>query len=121
MTSYDGRPMYARVADDLRARIVKGTLPVGAELPSTARLMEEFDVSVTVVRAAVRELRSEGLVLGQPGKAVFVQRTPEGHEQHTTEFTEVLQELRAIHAHMESLETRLERLERQTSDHNESW
>ena len=77
MVDHTGRPKYVEVADSLRAAIADGTYPIDSELPSTLRLTEQFGVSTTVVRAAVRELRSEGLVVGQPGKAVFVRATPD--------------------------------------------
>jgi DNA-binding GntR family transcriptional regulator len=68
--------MYMRVAETLRARIGDGTYPLEDPLPSTSRLMEEFGVSVTVIRDAMRELKSEGLVQGQPGRAVYVTKKP---------------------------------------------
>ena len=76
MTALTGRPAYRQVADDLRAKISDGTYPPGAQLPSTTRLMEQYSVSITVARAAIAELRAEGLTIGQPGKGVFVLRTP---------------------------------------------
>lgn len=76
MVDHTGRPKYVEVAATLRGAIADGTYPVGSELPSTARLTESFAVSTTVVRAAVRELQSEGLVIGQPGKAVYVRAEP---------------------------------------------
>ena len=76
MVEHTGRPKYVEVAESLRSAIAAGTYPVGGELPSTARLTTTFGVSTTVVRAAVRELSSEGLVVGQPGKAVFVRAAP---------------------------------------------
>lgn len=80
MVDHTGQPKYLEVAADLRAAITAGTYAVGGELPSTARLTEQYSVSTTVVRAAVRELRSEGLVVGQPGKAVFVRAAPDAAE-----------------------------------------
>lgn len=77
MAEHTGRPKYMEVATALRRAIAAGTYPVGGALPSTARLIDQFDVSSTVVRAAVRELRNEGIVVGQPGKAVFVRGIPE--------------------------------------------
>jgi GntR family transcriptional regulator len=76
VVDHTGRPKYLEVAASLRSAIAAGTYPVGGELPSTARLTESFGVSTTVVRAAVRELRDEGLVVGQPGKAVYVRAVP---------------------------------------------
>jgi DNA-binding GntR family transcriptional regulator len=72
-----GQPAYQRVADDLRRRIASSEFPVGSAIPSTAKLSETYGVSVTVVRAAVAQLRGAGLLLGQPGKGVFVHATPE--------------------------------------------
>jgi DNA-binding GntR family transcriptional regulator len=76
LTAVTGRPAYRRVADDLRAKILDGTHPVGEPLPSTAKLMAAYDVSITVARAAVNELRVEGVVAGQPGKGVYVIEEP---------------------------------------------
>lgn len=72
-----GQPAYRQIADDLRARISRGDYPIGAAIPSTSQLCEMYSVSATAARAAVTELRSEGLVRGQPGKAVYVVATPE--------------------------------------------
>jgi GntR family transcriptional regulator len=109
-----GRPKYLDVADDLRKKIAAGTYPVGAEVPSTSRLMEQYEVSVTVVRAAIRELRTEGLVLGQPGKGVYVQAEP-APETPSAEFTEVMDQLQALRELLDDFDTRLTRLEHATS------
>ncbi|WFG44150.1 winged helix-turn-helix domain-containing protein [Pseudonocardia alni] len=76
MTEHTGRPKYLQVADELRRAIRAGSYPVGSELPSTSQLTRTYEVSTTVVRAAVRELRQEGVVQGQPGKAVYVTAEP---------------------------------------------
>jgi DNA-binding GntR family transcriptional regulator len=72
-----GGPAYQQVARDLRERIASAEFPVGTAIPSTAKLSEMYGVSVTVVRAAVAELRADGLVNGHPGKGVFVSATPD--------------------------------------------
>lgn len=114
LTSNDARPMYRRLADDLRNQIANGTLGVGSELPSTARLMETYGVSITVVRAAVRELRSEGIVIGQPGKAVYVQQVPEPASP-TNDYEEIKQQVAGLRSALEDavqeLDQRMSRLE----------
>ncbi|MBA8825318.1 DNA-binding GntR family transcriptional regulator [Saccharopolyspora lacisalsi] len=119
MTSNDGQPKYKRVAAELREQITRGTLPVGAELPSTSRLMERFDVSVTVVRAAVKELRNEGLVVGQPGKGVYVRSEP-APEAPSSEYLEIKQQIDSLRTALDQavgqLDQRLSRLESQARD-----
>ena len=114
MPAITRRSKYLDVADDLRKKIAGGTYPVGAEIPSTSRLMEQYEVSITVVRAAVRELRTEGLVIGQPGKAVYVQAEP-APATPSAEFTEVMGQLRALRELLDDFDARLTRLEKATA------
>ncbi|MFC4108961.1 winged helix-turn-helix domain-containing protein, partial [Micromonospora zhanjiangensis] len=77
MTEIPGRPLYEQIADDLRAKIDRGVYLVGGTLPSTNSLMQEYRASITAVRAAVNLLKQDGIVVGQPGKGVYVQRQPQ--------------------------------------------
>ncbi|MEV0150361.1 MULTISPECIES: winged helix-turn-helix domain-containing protein [unclassified Nonomuraea] len=72
MVEKTGRPGYLQIADDLRRQIRTGSLAPGATLPSTAQLCQRYDVSASVVKAAISVLRTENLVVGQQGKGVFV-------------------------------------------------
>ncbi len=111
MLDHTGRPKYVEVAASLRSAIAAGTYPVGSELPSTARLTESFGVSTTVVRAAIRELRDEGLVVGQPGKAVFVRALP-GDKTQPTDVEQRLDELSAfVRAELADIRARVSALE----------
>ncbi len=114
MTDHTSQPKYLWVAAELRRAISAGTYPVGSELPSTARLTQSYEVSTTVVRAAIRELRDEGLVLGQPGKAVYVTAAPD-HEQarSVTDDLEIrIHELStAVQVALEDLDARVAALE----------
>jgi GntR family transcriptional regulator len=66
------QPLYQRVAGDIRAKIEHGILKPGDKLPSTRQLVEQYEVSETVIRFAMVQLKAEGLVYGQPGKGVYV-------------------------------------------------
>jgi DNA-binding GntR family transcriptional regulator len=104
-----GQPEYRRVMDDLRAQIASGGLAVGAPIPSTAELKEQHDVSVTVVRRAVAELKEEGLLQGQPGKGVYVQAEPNDvPTAHSEEFQAIMREIREIRGQMEGMNERLD-------------
>lgn len=57
------------VADTLLETILAQGLRPGARLPSERRLAEQFGVSRTVVREAIRSLATKGVVRVQPGAA----------------------------------------------------
>lgn len=104
-----------QVADDLRAAIAKGTYPVGATLPSTATLMASYQVSVTVARAAIKQLQSEDLAEGQPGKGVYVTGEPIPTPP-STEFVEITQRIQNLRdtlgAAMAEFDARVSELEK---------
>ncbi len=66
------QPAYGVIADELRRQIADGDLAPGAQLPTERELMERYQVSASVTRSAVAQLRSEGLVESQQGKGTFV-------------------------------------------------
>jgi DNA-binding GntR family transcriptional regulator len=71
-----GKPAYQQIADDLRNAISHGRIAIGEQVGSTAQLMARYRVSSTVARKAVDQLRVEGIVVGRPGKGVYVRATP---------------------------------------------
>lgn len=75
----DVRPVYQRIADDLRQQIDEGMLGVGARLPSRAELKRTYAASDQTVDRAVRVLKAAGYATGLFGKGVFVSdRAPIG-------------------------------------------
>jgi GntR family transcriptional regulator len=74
MRAPTGKPAYQHVADELRQQISDGRLSVGSQLPTVARLMEQYEVSSTVVKSAISQLKAEGVVIGQQGKGVYVRQ-----------------------------------------------
>lgn len=67
-----GARLSDQVAEQLSAEIRQGRLAPGDRLPTEARLVEQFQVSRTVVREAVSRLKSLGLVESRQGSGVFV-------------------------------------------------
>jgi GntR family transcriptional regulator len=63
-----GRTKIREVADDLRARILSGELPPGAQVPSEPELMQQYGYSRDTVRKAVALLLNEGLVTNGQGR-----------------------------------------------------
>ncbi|TYB49517.1 winged helix-turn-helix domain-containing protein [Actinomadura chibensis] len=108
MVERTGRPGYLQIADDLRKQISDGRLAPGQSLPSTAQLSDQYEVSAGVVKAAISVLRTEGAVIGQQGKGVFVRdqaerrppsqaaSSPAGDEATMRQLTEVLAAVRDL-------------------------
>ncbi|GAB3985702.1 winged helix-turn-helix domain-containing protein [Plantactinospora veratri] len=63
---------YRRIADEITAKIKSGELPPGTKLPSTSKLADEYDVSPATAYRAVSLLHDRDLVIGQPGRGVYV-------------------------------------------------
>jgi GntR family transcriptional regulator len=80
-------PLYQQVAAELRRQIRSGRYGPGDELPSERELTERFKVSGGVVRAALVQLRSEGLVATAQGKRAVVTE-PGGLRRLSTDISE---------------------------------
>ena len=71
-----GLPAYRQVANEIRTKITTGQLGPGSQLPSERELVDLYAVSRPTVRQAIGVLRSEGLVVAQHGRGLFVRSTP---------------------------------------------
>ena len=70
-THHDGSPLVDRLATSLRGQILSGDIPLGSRLRQEA-LAEEFGVSRTPVREALRKLQATGLVQLLPNRGAVV-------------------------------------------------
>lgn len=66
------RPAYKQLADQLRAQIESGELRPGAPMPPESELVRITGLNRTTVRAALKLLRSQGLVDVHQGRGTFV-------------------------------------------------
>jgi putative hydrolases of HD superfamily len=81
----DSRPKYVQIAASIRAAILTGEFPAGAQLPTGEELAESFGVTRATIQDAIRQLRDEGWVRSQSGSGVYVRGrealpVPEGTE-----------------------------------------
>lgn len=60
------------VHDRIRRAIAEGQYPDGARLPGENDLARQFEVSRPVIRAALKRLRDEGLVISRQGSGSYV-------------------------------------------------
>jgi len=64
--------LYEQIVSQIEQRIEAGDLKIGDQLPSERELAEQFTVSRTAVREAVKALRQKGLVEIRPGRGTFI-------------------------------------------------
>lgn len=70
MKRVDDRPQHARIAADLRAKILAGDIT--GTLPTYNSLKELYSTTTNTAQRAVALLKAEGFVEGQRGKALFI-------------------------------------------------
>jgi GntR family transcriptional regulator len=58
--------------EDLVRRIKEGQYSPGSQLPSGRDLAAEYGVSHSTIQRAVAALRERGILVGRPGRGVFV-------------------------------------------------
>lgn len=68
----DPRTPSQQIANAIRASILTGRLPAGERLPSQHRLARRYGVARETVKAALRVLDRERLVVSRQGSGVFV-------------------------------------------------
>ena len=64
--------LYEQIVQQIEDSIKKGALKAGDQLPAERELAEQFGVSRTAVREAVKALREKGLVEAYPGRGTFI-------------------------------------------------
>ncbi|MEO3755437.1 FCD domain-containing protein [Streptomyces sp. B6B3] len=78
MASYTSRGVHGQVVHALGVRIVSGELPEGATLDPRA-VGDELDVSITVMREALKVLAGKGLVDARQKRGTFVRPRGDWH------------------------------------------
>jgi DNA-binding GntR family transcriptional regulator len=86
-------PRYQQIADELMARIASGRFPVGGLLPTEMELCEQYGISRSTVREALRRVRDAGLISRRrrTGTKVIAQTPPAIYRQPTNSIGDLLQ------------------------------
>jgi GntR family transcriptional regulator, transcriptional repressor for pyruvate dehydrogenase complex len=64
--------LYEQIVQQIEDSITSGELKDGDQLPAERELAQQFGVSRTAVREAVKTLREKGLVEAYPGRGTFI-------------------------------------------------
>jgi GntR family transcriptional repressor for pyruvate dehydrogenase complex len=64
--------LYEQIVEQIERSILQGSLKTGDQLPAERELAQQFGVSRTAVREAIKTLREKGLVRLQPGRGTFI-------------------------------------------------
>ncbi len=73
MTHTDGQNLTYRIVQDLGIAIVSGKYSITNPFPVEAELCEQYDVSRSVLREAVKMLTAKGLLRARPRQGTWVQ------------------------------------------------
>ncbi len=70
--------LYERIVEQIENQILASKLKLGEQLPPERDLAEQFGVSRTAVREAIKTLRQKGLVAVEHGRGTFISnQTPQ--------------------------------------------
>lgn len=64
--------LYEQIVQQIEESILKGALKPGDQLPAERELAQQFGVSRTAVREAIKTLREKGLVEAYSGRGTFI-------------------------------------------------
>jgi DNA-binding GntR family transcriptional regulator len=118
MDEADPRPMYQRIADDLRKAIADGTYPPGNQLPTLAELTKTYGAAVMTVRDALRQLATDGLIVSRQGKGAYVLRQPAADEHPSV--SQVLELFQQISRSVDDLNDRMTVVEKKLAGRRRS-
>jgi GntR family transcriptional repressor for pyruvate dehydrogenase complex len=64
--------LYEQIVQQIEESVLKGALKEGDQLPAERELAQQFGVSRTAVREAIKALHEKGLVDAFPGRGTFI-------------------------------------------------
>jgi GntR family transcriptional regulator, transcriptional repressor for pyruvate dehydrogenase complex len=78
-----GNRLYEQIVEQIERRIVAGELKDGDQLPSERELSEQFAVSRTAVREAIKALQEKGMVEVFVGRGTYIASRTTGVVRHS--------------------------------------
>ena len=81
-------PIYLQVIEDIKKKLIAGTLPLGAKLPSSRELAIEYQINPNTAARIYNEMESMGLSYTRRGIGTFVTEDSQVIERLKQEQTE---------------------------------
>lgn len=102
----DGMPLYLKVAEILRQRILRGVWKPGNRLPTIEVLTQEFKVARITIRDAIKILEVEGLLEPRRGRGTLIlpHRSPTRPLSVVASLAQLVELYRGDHADLVSLD-----------------
>jgi len=115
----DDKPPYRQIAIMLRDAISSGQFTAGQRLPSESALMDHLGVARMTIRQAVHELRTEGLLISEHGRGVFVRTAAPVHRITSDRFARATAEADGsdYSAHIDSIAVTREKANSTVAEH----
>ncbi len=109
----DPRSQAQQIADDIRAQIDAGGLPVGSKIPSVRKLAVHYGVSNGTAQSAVQKLQNDGVLHSKAGKGLFVSERPTDDEalDQDPKYRKVMDRIDTLSGQLDALGERLAELE----------
>jgi len=98
------------VADEIRKAILEGEIPIGSKI-SVAQICSELNVSATPVKAALKMLQVEGLLVTKPRSGTYISDFAKSNMENTAYIRSALEGSAAYIATKEANDEELEHLE----------
>ena len=106
-------PVYKQLRELFLQRLQSGELAPGDKISTENTLADQFKVSRTTIRRALRGLECDGLIVRFPGKGTFINLIPGGHKtQHYTVGVNFFSSFRSHHYYGQVMDGILEEAER---------
>ncbi len=105
------------LADTIAAKVQRGDLKPGDQIPSVRALAKEYGVTTATAQKAVKLLTDDGYVTTVQGLGIFVaDRAPDASTDQPVGLHDVMRELDRLQQAVTALDQRVQRLEGPDSD-----
>ncbi|GAA0614336.1 hypothetical protein GCM10010174_34990 [Kutzneria viridogrisea] len=106
-----GHP-FRVLADTIAAKVQRGELKPGDQIPSVRALAKEYGVTTATAQKAVKQLTDDGYVTTVQGLGIFVaDAAPEVTTDQPVSLSDVMRELDRLQEAVTALDQRVQRLE----------